>query len=91
MSACPCPECGQVGFHKMDCSLADKINLNGTWMSPGDCTCNEFGLGPRMCPIHKPAEEFCKYCGAGNVKFRREGEGTCGKCDPKGKQHDDKN
>jgi len=24
--------------------------------------------------------EFCKYCGAGVGKFKREGEGTCYKC-----------
>lgn len=26
--------------------------------------------------------EFCKYCGAGVGKFKREGEGTCHRCDP---------
>lgn len=28
--------------------------------------------------------EFCLFCGAGVGKFRRDGEGTCIKCDPKG-------
>jgi hypothetical protein len=28
----------------------------------------------------EPAE-FCIYCGAGVGKFRRDGEGTCPKCD----------
>ena len=27
-------------------------------------------------------QEFCVYCGAGMGKFKREGEGTCPKCDP---------
>jgi hypothetical protein len=26
-------------------------------------------------------EEFCRYCGAGVGEFRREGEGTCPRCD----------
>lgn len=26
--------------------------------------------------------EFCRFCGAGIGKFRREGEGTCTACDP---------
>ena len=30
-----------------------------------------------------PPGEFCQYCGAGIGKFRREGEGTCPRCDPK--------
>lgn len=28
--------------------------------------------------------EFCVYCGAGIGEHRREGEGTCMKCDPEG-------
>lgn len=28
--------------------------------------------------------EFCRYCGSGRGKFRKEGEGTCQKCDPEG-------
>jgi hypothetical protein len=28
--------------------------------------------------------EFCVYCGAGLGEHRREGEGTCRICDPKG-------
>ena len=29
--------------------------------------------------------EFCAYCGAGVGKFKREGEGTCNRCDPEGR------
>jgi len=28
--------------------------------------------------------EFCRHCGAGLGKFRREGEGTCARCEMKG-------
>jgi len=28
--------------------------------------------------------QFCPHCGAGIGKYRREGEGTCPKCDPQG-------
>lgn len=31
-----------------------------------------------------PAREFCEYCGAGIGEHRREGEGTCSRCDPDG-------
>lgn len=27
-------------------------------------------------------KEFCEHCGAGIGKFRRDGEGTCPRCDP---------
>lgn len=29
--------------------------------------------------------EFCPHCGAGIGQHRRDGEGTCEKCDPEGK------
>ncbi len=33
--------------------------------------------------MHAPKErEFCVHCGAGVGEHRREGEGTCPKCDP---------
>jgi hypothetical protein len=28
------------------------------------------------------SKEFCEFCGAGIGEFRREGEGTCRKCNP---------
>lgn len=28
-------------------------------------------------------QQFCKYCGAGIGKHKREGEGTCPKCEDK--------
>jgi len=31
------------------------------------------------------AQQFCRYCGAGIGEFRREGEGTCIKCNPDGR------
>lgn len=36
----------------------------------------------RFWQASERASEFCRYCGAGIGKFRREGEGTCPKCDP---------
>lgn len=34
--------------------------------------------------IRRYNPEFCVFCGAGIGKFRREGEGTCPKCNPEG-------
>jgi hypothetical protein len=48
------------------------------------------GQGCAMCGKLEVehGEQFCKFCGAGKGPYRREGEGTCERCDPKGKGYD---
>jgi len=41
--------------------------------------------------LDQPTPEFCLSCGAGIGKFRRDGEGTCPKCDPIGVTKNAKN
>ncbi len=40
------------------------------------------GWASKYCRFWETSpEEFCEFCGAGIGNFRRQGEGTCPKCD----------
>jgi hypothetical protein len=56
-----------------------------TYGAGPDCDCQDCGsVRKALRSVEYPGPEFCLYCGAGIGKFRRDGEGTCQKCDPEG-------
>lgn len=40
------------------------------------------GLAQAVEDDYAEAAQFCRFCGAGVNKYRREHEGTCQRCDP---------